>query len=199
MLEIFIRLLLSFIAAIIAMLVHEVPKYYVSLTLLHPIYRKRNDTKLSMLRFIDPIGLILFMFTYIGWQKPGEYNPARFRDKERSLFYLAISGFAASIFMIVALLPLFIYTKSMLTFGYYIIPELLYKIILFSFSIIVINLLPIPPFNMAKIIYAFNPNFYFKLIQNERMIHAVFILLIAFNILRELILIMFDPLFRIMY
>lgn len=199
MIDIIVPLILSFIAAIVAMLVHEVPKYYVSLTLLHPIYRKRNDGKLNLLRFIDPIGLILFMFTYIGWQKPGEYNPARFKEKERSLFVIAVSGYISSLLVIFAMIPLFIYSKSMMTFGYYIVPELVYKIILFSFSILVINLLPIPPFNMAKIIYAFNPNAYFKLIQNERTIHAVFILLIAFNILRELIFVMFDPLLRIMY
>ncbi len=176
------------------MLVHEVSKYYFSLTLLHPIHRKRQDIKVNVLKYIDPVGLIIFIFSGIGWQKPGEYNPSRFKEKEKGLLILSIVGFGASLLLILAMIPIFLYVyRSNTLVGRY-IATFIYKLIYFSFALIIINLLPMPPFNMAKIIYALNPNFYFKLIQNERVIQAVFILMIAFGLINVFVQVLFEPL-----
>lgn len=193
MIEMTINIVLAFFAAIIVMLVHEVSKYYFSLTLLHPIHRKRQDMKVNVLKYIDPVGLIIFIFSGIGWQKPGEYNPARFRDKEKGLLVLSVVGTAANVLLMLAIIPIFLYMNTETTIlGYYVL-NFLYKLIRFSFALIIINLLPIPPFDMAKIIYALNPNFYFKLLQNERIIQAVFILMIAFRLLDVLVEVLFEP------
>ena len=199
MIDMTINIIISILAGVIVVLVHEVSKYYFSLTLLHPIHRKRKDTKINFLKYIDPVGLIIFVFSGIGWQKPGEYNPARFKEKEKGLLVLSLVGFAASTLLIVAMIPLAMYLyKAELLFGNYIF-IFVYKLIYFSFALIVINLLPIPPLNMAKIIYALNPNFYFKLIQNERVIQAGFILMIAFGLLNILVQVMFEPLQLLMF
>jgi len=193
MIDMTINIVISLFAGVIVMLVHEVSKYYFSLTLLHPIHRKREDMKINLLQYIDPVGLIIFIFSGIGWQKPGEYNPSRFKEKEKGLLILSIVGFAASILFIFAMIPIFMYIyKSNVFFGKYLL-IFIYKLIYFSFALIVINLLPMPPFNMAKIIYALNPNFYFKLIQNERIIQAVFILMIAFGLINVLVRSLFEP------
>lgn len=188
-----INIIISIFAGIIVMLVHEVSKYYFSLTLLHPIHRKRQDMKIHLFKYIDPVGLIIFVFSNVGWQKPGEYNPARFREKEKGLLILSLVGFAANTLLILAMIPICMYLYSSDVFlGEYLF-IFVYKLIYFSFALIVINLLPMPPFNMAKIIYALNPNFYFKLIQNERVIQAVFILMIAFGLINALIQVLFEP------
>lgn len=199
MIDMTINIIISLIAGVIVMLVQEVSKYYFSLTLLHPIHRKRQDTKVSFKKYIDPVGLIIFVFSGIGWQKPGEYNPVKFKEKEKGLLVLALVGFAANTLLIVAMIPLamYLYSAEML-FGNYIF-IFVYKLIYFSFALIVINLLPMPPFNMAKIIYALNPNFYFKLIQNERVIQAGFILMIAFGLINVLVQVMFEPLQMLMF
>lgn len=193
MIDMTINIIISLFAGVIVMLVHELSKYYFSLTLLHPIHRKRQDMKVNVLKYIDPVGLIIFIFSGIGWQKPGEYNPSRFKDKEKGLLLVSIVGFLASILLMLALIPVFMYLYSTTFVGSKYLIILVYKLISFSFALIVINLLPIPPLNMAKIIYALNPNFYFKLIQNERIIQAVFILMIAFGLLNVLVQVMFEP------
>lgn len=193
MIDMTINIIISIIAGVIVMLVHEVSKYYFSLTLLHPIHRKRQDMKINLLKYIDPVGLIIFVFSGIGWQKPGDYNPSRFKEKEKGLLVLSIVGFAASALLIVAMIPIFLYFyRSDIIFAKY-FSIFVYKLIYFSFALIVVNLLPMPPFNMAKIIYALNPNFYFKLIQNERIIQAVFILMIAFGLINILVQVLFEP------
>jgi len=193
MIDMIMNIIISIIAAMIVMIVHELSKYYFSLSIVHPIHRKRMDLKINPLQYIDPVGLILFVFSGVGWQKPGEYNPNRFKDKEKSLLVLTLVGMAANVILLLAMIPIFIYFKTAPTeVGSY-LAVFFYKLIRFSFTIIVINLLPMPPFDMAKIIYSINIEFYFKLIQNERIIQAVFILLIAFNIISVFVEVMFEP------
>ncbi len=48
-----------------------------------------------------------------------------------------------------------------------------------------VNLLPVPPLDMGNIVYAYSPNNYFKLLQNQRYIHSAFILLIALEVLES--------------
>ncbi len=197
MLSMTLRILISTIAAIVVVLVHELSKYYISLFLLHPIHRKRSDVKISPLKYIDPIGLILFVFSGVGWQKPGEYNPSKFKDKERALLTQSIVGIASNILLIVAMIPVYLAIKNTNSVFVNQLALLVIFIIKYSFAIIIVNLLPIPPFDMSKIIYALNPSFYFKMIQNERIIQAVFILLIAFNILSSFINSLFGPLYSL--
>lgn len=185
MIDIPLQIILNALAAIVVVLIHEGVKYYYSLVLMHPIYREREDKRFRPKRYIDPIGLIFFTFGSIGWQKPGEFSPARFKDKERSLLSLSIIGLVANILVMLALIPLFRWLDQPLAMNSPVHTYLLYfvyRLIYFNFALVIINLLPIPPLDMSKIIYALNPSFYFRMIQNERIIHAVFILLLAFNI-----------------
>lgn len=193
MLTMLINILLSLIAACLAILIHEGSKYFFALSLTHPLYRKREDTKVNVLKFFDPIGLILFVFAGIGWQKPMEYKSAKFRDKEKGLLMLSIIGMLMNLLIMLALVPVFRYDFfSGTSYGSY-FQLFLYYIIRNNFVIVVVNLLPVPPFDMSKIIYAVSPEFYFKMIQNERIIHAVFILILAFGILNMLVDSMFFP------
>lgn len=101
---------------------------------------------------------------------------------------------AANILLILALIPIFmnLYGTTRTVVGSYGI-TFVFRLIQYSFALIIVNLLPVPPLDMAKMIYSINPNFYFKMIQNERIIHAVFILLIAFNILNAFVMSLFTP------
>lgn len=199
MLSTLLNLIAAVLAALTVVLIHELSKYYISLTLLHPIHRRRADMKTNPLKYIDPIGIILFVFSYVGWQKPGEYNASRFKDKDRALIVLSLTGIMTNLLVLLAVTPIYaalydgfsgnIFMAAVVNFFYYVLR--------FSFAIIIVNLLPIPPFDMTKIIYALNPSFYFKMIQNERVIQAVFILLIAFNVLSRFVDSLFYPLMKL--
>lgn len=189
----FIELALRALAAIIAMVAHELPKHYVSLALLHPLHRKRDDLKVNVLRFVDPIGMIFFMFSGIGWQKPGEYIPTRYKDKERGLLYVVLAGMAGSFLLIGISLP-FIWANPFLTYDIHgVAVRFFFFLLQCSFSIIILNLIPIPPLDMTKIIHQFNPSYYYKMMQNQRSLHSVFLLLIIFGILQMVINTLFMP------
>ncbi len=200
MIDIPLQILLNALAAVIVMLIHEGAKHYYALVLMHPIYREREDKRFYPKRYIDPIGLIFFTFGSIGWQKPGEFSPARFKDKERSLLSLSIIGLVSNILVMLALIPLYRWLYVPTSMNAFVQGYLIYfvgRLIYFNFALVIINLLPIPPMDMSKIIYALNPSFYFRMIQNERIIHAVFILLIAFNIIYLFVNSIFGPVMQV--
>lgn len=194
-----LRLLLFLVihaaAAAIVMVVHEYPKKIAAFYLLHPIYRSKELFKVPLRKYIDPIGLVLFALSFsgiasgalgfysfyaIGWQKPYEYNPARFREKERSLVYIALTGQLASLLTVFLMIPIFNVLNRVASNIF--IMEFVWALMVFSFVVFVVNLLPIPPFDMAKMVYSFSPNVYFRITQNQRLLHLVFIILIALEI-----------------
>jgi len=198
MISMLVSIFLSFLAACIAIIVHEGSKYFFALSLTHPLHRKREDFKINILKFFDPIGLILFVFAGIGWQKPIEYKSSRFRDKEKGLIVLSSVGILMNVLLTLAVIPLFQYNffSGSVNASYF--QPFLYYVIHHSFVLVVVNLLPVPPFDMSKIIFAVSSEFYFKLIQNERIIHAVFILLVAFGLLNMLVDSLFYPIARLL-
>lgn len=186
MLELIIKMLINFLCGAIVMVLHELPKYLTATIVTHPMYRKKKLHIPSPTKFVDPIGLILFGFSSfgVGWQKPYEYSPNKLKDKEKSLIPIMMTGQLVTLACVIGFLPLFFVFQQM---G--LSPYLLYAIITmvkFSMVIFIVNLLPVPPFDMAKIIYAFSPNSYFSLMQNERYIHTAFIMLVAFGIVERL-------------
>lgn len=175
--NILISMAIMIICAIIVVIVHEVPKSIVAHMLLHPIHKAKNKINTNVLKYVDPIGLIMFIFSGTGWQKPAEYKITYFRDKGKAVLSIALTGLLSNLVFMIVLIPLLRYKMNgyLLTFIIYLIK--------YNFSITIINLLPVPPFDMSKIIYFFSPNAYFRLIQNERLIHVIFLLLLAIDII----------------
>lgn len=176
-----IEITTTILCGMITMLVHEVPKSLVAYSVTHPIYRSSQKINKNVLKYIDPIGLIMFVLLRVGWQKPYEYNSSKFRDKNNGILAIAITGILSNLLIMAALIPLFPYITS--TIGQIIIG----KLIFFNFAIVIINLLPVPPLEMSKIIHSFSNNAYFKLVQNERIIHTIFILLLVLRIVSSFV------------
>ncbi|VDN46136.1 conserved membrane protein of unknown function [Petrocella atlantisensis] len=193
-----IRLIINALCGVIVMVAHELPKVFAAHFLTHPIYRKKTITIPKLTKFIDPIGLILFAFSTfgVGWQKPIEYNPNRLKDKERCLLPLMLSGQLASLMLMLFMLPIFNYLIQVKANPFLIYGA--YKLVVFNMVIFIVNLFPVPPLDMSKMIYAFSPNNYFKLIQNQRYIHAGFILMIAFNIIEIIAREVLSPILNLM-
>ncbi|PKM95833.1 MAG: hypothetical protein CVU84_03260 [Firmicutes bacterium HGW-Firmicutes-1] len=182
-----IEIAITIVCGIITMLVHEVPKSIVAFSVTHPIYRSTQKINKNVLKYIDPLGLIMFVLLNVGWQKPYEYNSSKFRDKNKGILAIALTGIFANLLIMSALLPMFNYIT--LPIGQIFVGRLIY----FNFSIVIMNLLPIPPLEMSKIIHSFSNNAYFKLVQNERIIHTIFILLLVIGILSRFV----DGIFRL--
>lgn len=178
--ETLITLAIQMVCGFIVMIVHEVPKSIVAHAVMHPLHRSAHKINRNILKYIDPIGLIMFMFLNVGWQKPFEYNSTKYRDKSKGILAVALTGLIANLMFMAILLPL-TYLPMNAYLHFFVI-----SLIFYNFSITIVNLLPVPPLEMAKIIHSFSHNTYFKLMQNERIIHTVFIFLLVFGVIRSI-------------
>lgn len=199
MIDSVIYILINFVCGAVVMIWHELPKSVAAHFLTHSVFRKKTMILPSPFKYIDPIGLILFTFSSygIGWQKPYEHNPNRLKDKERSLMAIALVGQLASLLFMLFLIP--IANHMILTGANKFIVQGVSKLIIFNMAIFIVNLLPVPPLDMSKMIHAFSPNTYFRLMQNERYIHSAFILLVAFGIIESFIGQMLVPILRFFF
>ncbi|PKM50073.1 MAG: hypothetical protein CVV02_13195 [Firmicutes bacterium HGW-Firmicutes-7] len=185
--DLLIKITITIVCGIITMLVHEVPKSVTAYYVTHPIHRDTQKINKRLFKYIDPIGLIMFVLLNVGWQKPYEYNSSKFRDKRNGILAIALTGILANLLMMSALIPVFLYASSQIG------QEIIGKLIYFNFAIVIVNLLPVAPLEMSKIIHSFSNNAYFKLVQNERIIHTVFILLLVIGIITRFV----DGIFRL--
>lgn len=167
-----IQIVIALVCGFVTMLVHEVPKSITANILTHPIYKNNYKINKNLLAYIDPVGLIMFVFFGVGWQKPYEYNSSKFRNKSKGILAVALTGMLSNLLLMSLLIP----TVPMIQSG--LIKTCIITLIQFNFTIVIVNLLPVPPLEMSKIIHAFSYNAYFKLVQNERIIHTIFILLL---------------------
>ena len=179
------------------MWLHEIPKYYLTLYLTRPALRREVQIKDIWARSVDPIGLILLVFMRVGWQMPLKIDAAKLVNKKNGLIAISVLGMLTSlvgaIMLLIADKYWLIALRSMEGYtylSYFVITWAFYNVIIF-----IVNLLPVPPLDMTKIIYALSPNTYFKILQNGRMLQSVFVLFIAFGGLRMLSL----PVFRAVY
>lgn len=187
MIDLFAYILINFICGAIVMIWHELPKSVAAHFLTHSVFRKKEMTLPSPIKYIDPVGLLLFTFSTfgIGWQKPFEHNPNRLKEKEKSLLHIMMVGQLSTLLLLVFMVPLYRY--FVLTGSHAYLVRAAAKLIIFNAVIFVVNLLPVPPLDMSKVIHALSPNSYFRLMQNERYIHSAFILLVAFNLVEQFV------------
>jgi len=181
-----IRLITSIIAAMIIMIVHEMPK-----TLLYHWKEEKNKklfpSIIKMHHFIDPIGLLLCVTSFAGFSKPYMY-----RIKNQKMNYLlGITGFlslstlcAVSIFVLKSVFhvrpdlnyPANISTLSLI--GLY----LVYHLAIISIGMIFVNLFPIATFDMGHIIAGKSPARFFFFIRNDYVLKITLIILIMLDI-----------------
>lgn len=173
---------INFVCAVIVVCVHEYPRIISYKYLVHPLYKKETKVSFNPLKYMDPFGMISFVFLAVGWQKPFYFNTGRLRDKKKGLISITLIGLLCNLLLMAIMIPVYFAVRGQN--GY--LDHFISAIMLFSLTMVIVNLLPVPPFDMVKIIQALNPQLYFKFIQYEKIIQALFILIVASGILPQI-------------
>lgn len=160
-------------------------------------YKLGDNTAKNMgrLRFspsahIDPIGALMILFVGFGWAKPVPVNPRNFKNPKVGMAITALAGPVSNI--LAAFVGAILFYVNILLEINEILPVFICELLFYFFfyfisvnvSLAVFNLIPIPPLDGSKILFAFLPDkIVYKIYEHERQINAVLIALIAFGVL----------------
>lgn len=150
---------------IMSVVIHEFAHGYSAYLMGDDMARLSGRLTLNPIKHLDlfgsvilPLLLVLSQSGFIiGWAKPVPYNPNNLKNYKKGTFVVAISGVLANL-LIAIIFGLFIrfalYVGVPISSPFFIISQIIVitNIVLFLF-----NLIPIPPLDGSKILYAFIP------------------------------------------
>jgi len=159
--------LISIVALIIAITIHEFSHAYMSDRLGDPTARSQGRLSLNPLVHLDPIGTLMLLIAHFGWGKPVPVDPYNLRHPKRDYALISIAGPISNILLaIIVTLLLKILPAS---FAIFAIPLIYINILLAVF-----NLLPFHPLDGSHIFPDLFPG-------NTGMIILIFLILPIFN------------------
>lgn len=170
---------------LISLTFHEFAHGWVSSKLGDPTPKMTGRLTLNPMAHIDPLGALLMIFTRFGWAKPVQIDARYYKNPKWGMALTAAAGPIAN--LILAFVSMLIYTiifiiaykteaigyKTLITSG-----NILITLASANLSLMVFNLIPIPPLDGSRILGLFLSNSaYFKLQRFEQYSFIVIILL----------------------
>lgn len=147
-------LIVSVVAIVFAITVHEANHAFVAVKLGDPTPREMGRVTLNPLRHLDPIGTLLLFVAGFGWGKPVLFNPSRLRiDPAIGSALVSAAGPAANMIaaiLVAVLLPYVEDAEPLWT-------VVLRTIVQFNIILAVFNLLPIPPLDGFGVVRGLAP------------------------------------------
>jgi Zn-dependent protease len=155
-----IGIVVLIVAVLVSMSVHEFMHAFVGYKLGDSTAQEEGRLSLNPLRHIDPlmtlalpvITLVLFSAPILA-AKPVPFNPARIKYDEYGAALLAIAGPLSNL----ALAVLAALISSLLAAGSF-VHEVLEVFTYLNVALFVFNLVPIPPLDGSRVLYAFAPD-----------------------------------------
>ncbi len=203
-LEVIIYILSSLAVIFITLPVHEFAHGFVATRLGDPTPRWQGRLTLNPLAHIDYLGAAAILLFGVGWAKPVEVNARYFKNPKRGMAITALAGPLSNILLSFVIIFLFYIILIILNaIGVGAAQGILMYIALFthyiaeiSIYLAVFNLIPIPPFDGSRILFAFLPEkYYFKIMQYERFIFIGVLVLIYTGLLDRPISLLSDAIF----
>lgn len=154
-----LKLLVFGIPAVLAVTVHEVAHGWVANQLGDPTAAQQGRLSLNPLRHVDPIGTIvvpaLVYFTsgfFFGWAKPVPVNWRNLRHLRRDVALVAVAGPMSNLLMLAGWTGILVLAKQLP-----ILQLMGWTGVLFNATIMLLNLLPVPPLDGSRIVTALLP------------------------------------------
>lgn len=160
--------------------IHEFAHGFIADRLGDPTARYQGRLTLNPFAHIDYMGALGILLVGFGGARPVPVNPYNFRNPKRDMAFVAVAGPLSNIvaaFVCMVLANLVLVTPRTLAFYY--VFSFFYFIAQINVRLAVFNLIPVPPLDGSRILAQFLPNrIYYKLMQYERYIYFILIILV---------------------
>lgn len=147
----FLALTLGIVAALT---VHEFSHALIANSLGDPTPDRAGRLSLNPVKHLDPVGFLMLLVAGFGYARPVPYNPAYLKDRVMGPVLIGLAGpFSNVAFAIVSglvlklLAPVLGDTNLLIQF--------LYLLAYLNINLAIFNLIPIPPLDGSKVLFAF--------------------------------------------
>jgi Zn-dependent protease len=190
-------LLLTVPAVLWAITFHEFCHGYVAKLVGDPTAERQGRLTLNPMAHFDLVGTLLLLFAGFGWAKPVPINTRYFRHPQRDIVLVSLAGVAGNVLTAVVCVLFFrFFGRPWLNLTGMAGFQVIWQMILVNMGLAAFNLIPIPPLDGSKILYAFIPfhltKYYYWL---ERYGMIILIALIATGAIDVL----FNPIARVLW
>ena len=152
------------IILIISVVVHEVAHGYMALALGDNTAKQAGRLTLNPLPHIDPLGSIILPFfmsllpggVIFGWAKPIPYNPYNLRAGKWGPALVALAGPVSNL-ILATVFGLGVRFSCIFSISSVEVLGLMQTIVLMNIVLAIFNLIPIPPLDGSKILFAILP------------------------------------------
>ncbi|MFA6294850.1 MAG: site-2 protease family protein [Candidatus Paceibacterota bacterium] len=174
----------SIIILIFSVIIHEVSHGFMADRLGDPTARLQGRLTLNPLKHIDPVGSILVPlvtslagFTF-GWAKPVEFNPYNLKNKRQGEFLIALAGPASNLLIAIIFGIIIRFSIAGATTITSFV-EIASYIVVINIVLAIFNLIPLPPLDGSKLLFAWLPQQYGRIRMTMEMYAPIFIVILV--------------------
>lgn len=151
-------MVLRLLSVLLCLTVHELCHGLAAYALGDPTAKQQHRLSLNPLRHIDWFGFAMLALAGFGWAKPVPVNPNYFKKPKQGMALTALAGPLSNMVLALVLLLLTkLLWKGSMTGSAQVLTFLL-RTALLSIGLGIFNLLPIPPLDGSKVLFAVLPD-----------------------------------------
>jgi len=189
-----ILLLIMLCVVLGSIALHELAHGYVSYIQGDPTAKRAGRLSLNPFKHLDPVGTVCMIFCGFGWAKAVPVNPRYYKNAKRGMALTALAGPLTNLYIgvsAVARLTVLVWLwesgayanfpllRNLTQYGYDIITVAAYIILYYNLLFAVFNMLPIPPLDGSRLLFAFLPDrYYFGVMRYEKLIMLIMFFLL---------------------
>ncbi len=156
-------IIFQIIILLFSVVIHEVSHGFIAEKLGDPTARQLGRLTLNPLKHLDPFGSVILPLLLallptgivFGWAKPVPYNPLNLKNPDRDGAIIAAAGPTSNIGIAVVFAIIFRIVHAFGGQGTELLLALLSYVILINILLAIFNLVPIPPLDGSKVLFAF--------------------------------------------
>ena len=195
-----IQTIVFLLILIMSVVMHEVTHGYVAEFLGDPTAKLSGRLTLNPVSHLDPVGsffvplmLIVLKLPIFGWAKPVPYNPYNLRGGKWGPALVAIAGPLMNLFLAIFFAMLF----NFQIFASTGVNDLLIGAIVINLALFSVNIIPVPPIDGSKVLFAIIPDRFYYLAETMQR-YSLFIVLILIMFIDSIIFPVINLLFYLL-